>query len=791
MNSTTSSVNSSLKKLEYVKRQEQLRSLGNPKNTPKPLSADSMIEDLLSKKETFQKRASGSQPKQEVSGWLCGPVPQMYSQVWASVQSANGLADTPLLSTLLMSSGLSTDTLGYIWSLANHTVPGALTQQEVHLVLALVALTQSGYHTTNLATVLQLPQAPIPALDLSLLSTPQQQKPVYPSPLSVSGLQDSHTYSWVAPETQPPNGTDNIGVSYVSSGPMVSQQLLTGTANLSFTDFQTTNAWDIHSNTSTSTTLRSLSKNAHSKHSGNTLNFSFPSLNESPSHIAGSKSEGSDPFDDEFTDFQSADFTTVNSITSEVHNNLVKDVVDDDDEEFSNFQKATPKSNDDLSVLVIDGKNIPSAQTLWVAEDLDPTIIYNIEGMELKNTGRIQDAKETKHPPSVTHTIGDKLGQSKYDVFKEMDDGRFSVFHNPLPDHEDNHNDLGVDQIESSQLETKSISNHSLFSEQEQCLDFFKPDHQSVNSMDDFKSNPKSQIDIDIPKQIYVAHNNNNDGDDEEFSTFQNFPVTFPDPNSQSHMEEGDKYDIFRTIVFENNLEPLSQMPKAEEAKNENYTQVSLFETGMDGNLQNDSKEHEAISDKTCSSETKMDPSTEIKKVEDKYKALRLIEESSNEMDDFGEFLGADVPNDENQLPISEKPSVQVRCLEACLNLLKDGLATLSRASSQEVVSEVIRDPRASTYFDCLLEVHRVSERIISNMEGSVCGATKAELCQIWEQLRPYFAHTEHNHLPETVGVQCGVCHSNTGPAPVTFGAMTFHSPCANLYLHCVEPVLP
>lgn len=45
--------------------------------------------------------------------------------------------------------------------------------------------------------------------------------------------------------------------------------------------------------------------------------------------------------------------------------------------------------------------------------------------------------------------------------------------------------------------------------------------------------------------------------------------------------------------------------------------------------------------------------------------------------------------------------------------------------------------------------------------------------------------------MEEVVGGVCGVCRSDTGPSPRTFGAQTFHTPCANLYLHCVEPVLP
>lgn len=76
----------------------------------------------------------------------------LYDEIWNTVKlptlstaSSNNqpeLADTAVLSTLLMTSGLTTDVLGFIWSLANNTVPGALTRYELYCVLALVALAQ-------------------------------------------------------------------------------------------------------------------------------------------------------------------------------------------------------------------------------------------------------------------------------------------------------------------------------------------------------------------------------------------------------------------------------------------------------------------------------------------------------------------------------------------------------------------------------------------------------------------------------------------------------------------------
>lgn len=45
--------------------------------------------------------------------------------------------------------------------------------------------------------------------------------------------------------------------------------------------------------------------------------------------------------------------------------------------------------------------------------------------------------------------------------------------------------------------------------------------------------------------------------------------------------------------------------------------------------------------------------------------------------------------------------------------------------------------------------------------------------------------------MEETVGPVCDLCKCNYGPSPVRYGLNTYHAPCANLYLHYVNPVLP
>lgn len=78
--------------------------------------------------------------------WLTeGNEPAAFRKIWEQVGTPTGLTDTPTLSCILLGSGLGTDTLGYIWSLTNTTVSGALTKVELYRNLALIALAQVKY----------------------------------------------------------------------------------------------------------------------------------------------------------------------------------------------------------------------------------------------------------------------------------------------------------------------------------------------------------------------------------------------------------------------------------------------------------------------------------------------------------------------------------------------------------------------------------------------------------------------------------------------------------------------
>lgn len=98
--------------------------------------------------------------------------------VWEAVREdrvrSNGmqselLVDTNKIFPLLLTSQLPTDVLGHIWNLANQKYAGQLTEQELYIVLALVAAAQTSYTFNSLDILHLLPFPPTPYLNIECL----------------------------------------------------------------------------------------------------------------------------------------------------------------------------------------------------------------------------------------------------------------------------------------------------------------------------------------------------------------------------------------------------------------------------------------------------------------------------------------------------------------------------------------------------------------------------------------------------------------------------------------------
>lgn len=113
-------------------------------------------------------------------------LPGLYKMVWQLVKEDKArvvdglqseiLVDTNKVFPLLLTSQLPTDILGHIWSLANQKYAGQLTEQELYIVLALVAAAQSSYTFGSLDILHLFPVPLTPYLNIDLVkNTPCSQ----------------------------------------------------------------------------------------------------------------------------------------------------------------------------------------------------------------------------------------------------------------------------------------------------------------------------------------------------------------------------------------------------------------------------------------------------------------------------------------------------------------------------------------------------------------------------------------------------------------------------------------
>lgn len=79
--------------------------------------------------------------------WIYEPdsLPSVYKKVFDKSLSLDGSIDTRKVTDILLSSNIPKEKLRDIWSMANKKNPGVLVEDELYLILGLVALSQVSY----------------------------------------------------------------------------------------------------------------------------------------------------------------------------------------------------------------------------------------------------------------------------------------------------------------------------------------------------------------------------------------------------------------------------------------------------------------------------------------------------------------------------------------------------------------------------------------------------------------------------------------------------------------------
>jgi len=100
----------------------------------------------------------------QLPDWLHDPsfLPSVYRKVLSKSLSLDGSVDTAKVTDILLSSNIPKDKLRDIWEMANKKTPGVLIEEELYLILGLVALSQAGWTKLSVSKLSSCNTAPIP-----------------------------------------------------------------------------------------------------------------------------------------------------------------------------------------------------------------------------------------------------------------------------------------------------------------------------------------------------------------------------------------------------------------------------------------------------------------------------------------------------------------------------------------------------------------------------------------------------------------------------------------------------
>ena len=135
-------------------------------NIPMALSTNQFANVQTSQSTTLNTASLVTSP---IPSWCQQPnkIPNLYENIWQSVQiPGSSLADTSKVYPILLSSGLPKDLLAQLWAKVNQTVAGQLTQTELYIMLALIAVLQQKPISNPYNEIFQAEKPLVPNLQL-------------------------------------------------------------------------------------------------------------------------------------------------------------------------------------------------------------------------------------------------------------------------------------------------------------------------------------------------------------------------------------------------------------------------------------------------------------------------------------------------------------------------------------------------------------------------------------------------------------------------------------------------
>lgn len=734
----SNSAKNDTKHRDYLVQQEKLRSMAHSTTAVKALDADRMIENLLSRSETFMKQKGSTHTG--LPAWLiCGSssLPKVYRSVWLSAKSKSTtgpqeFCDTQFLTSVLLTSGISTECLGHIWALCNKTAPGLLTEQELYQVLALIALAQLG-RPWNSITVLQKLQEPVvPCLNYNLLAMsptapdhgihstylPNRMAMSIPSPVQTfqnttnTVLSNSKTSLELNPsllESMLSNNLSQKVATFTSSNPQMNnlpnnlpQKHSDSDFSDSWTDFidhtasvnqsnPGSNVTPIGSSISFLTSLDSsksisskdvtFSDSANQSDFGgfNKISLSNPIRDNSKNTAVPNLSMPNDIM---------TDLTSLTLPPSNISQTEKSNENDDEFTDFQSFDSNSAKSQINLASTEVVSSNIESLMTLSLGNDSSSKAAPKIE---VKNGFSSNESDEVIYGQKG-YVVENPLYLSDNDSIYDSNSVRSLKFDSVSLD-ADSSQGMGLNFLSAPVNDTKIIQ----------------------NSESENKSLPTPQF-IQVPSLISGKVS------EDKYSVFRMLEI-HENPQKEMKIEE-DEFGDFLTADF---TEPKDETPKSQESILDSPSPSFFSEPIVSG-------DHKTNTDH---------PKTQ---------------------------------------------SLQETCMNACISVLRNAVEKFS-SLNPDVLKLVLCEDKCIDYIQALTEIYRIAEKMIQSVNNEL---HKEDLTNVWKDLNSYVSTKfSIEECEEENDYDCTLCNSNSGSAVIKYGTSYYHVPCINFYLNCVDCNLP
>ncbi|XP_076059898.1 synergin gamma-like [Oratosquilla oratoria] len=145
------------------------------------------------------------------------------------------------------------------------------------------------------------------------------------------------------------------------------------------------------------------------------------------------------------------------------------------------------------------------------------------------------------------------------------------------------------------------------------------------------------------------------------------------------------------------------------------------------------------------------------------------------------------------------------RCVESCLALLREASVILSNIENPTVLTQALETGQMKEYLISVEQVWGVCERIQTASQQATTSSRVEEMLteasEMWKQITEQTGGNskdtpqELDRKDESEGVEgegkvCSVCLTEGGHK-LSYGGHCYHPPCANLWLNCVDLILP